>query len=286
MADFLTRVLAELSGGAGIVTIITFVFWKADSLISKSGREILEKLISQSISEPERSELRQVIVIFLKQYFSPNLPARTYVWNVAILTLASMLILLLVYMDKTEGFLAQLASDPYALQHFFTQFILNGFVVTYIVNHVAFSAYAPLIERVDLSKPSWSTAIIVLDMVAKTVLFSLATLVSYLLFAALFESFGGSPITAAHATMPTIRLALRFDNITAVYLYSVAISSLPMFLICLISLIAANQSLGKFIEMFFFWLPFEGRPMRSIAVVFGFFTVIFYQIASALIALT
>src|SRR5262249_47022610 len=162
------KALAELAGGAGIVAIIAFVFWKADALISKSGREILEKLISQSISAPERSELRQMIADFLRQYFSPNLPAFRYVSNVALLTIASMAILLIIYIEKTAGFLAQLSSDPYALRLFLTQFFFNGFVVTYITNYVAFLTYSPLIERINFSSSTCSVVIIVADAVAKT----------------------------------------------------------------------------------------------------------------------
>ena len=284
MFDVANELLAQLSGSAAIVGIVAFLFWKADNLISKSGKDLLEKLVKESIKDPERSELRQVLITFLKQYFSPTLPAHTFIANVALFTIASMAILLVIYVSRTNGFFEQLESEPYALRLFLTQFFLNGFIVTYFVNHISFFVYSILIERIDLSAPNWNSTIIVSDVLAKISLFILASMASYVSFSVLAGSFGGNPVVAAKATVPTIAQGLRFENLTGVYLYSVAISSFPIFLISLINLLVANHSLRSFVSRFFFWLPFEGRPMRSVAVVLGIFAVVFYQVSSAAVA--
>jgi len=285
ITDILQKIFTLFAGSTTIVGVVVFVFWKADDLISKRGTELLDKMINQSINDPERSELRGVLMVFLRRYFSSHLPALTFIANVALLTISSMIILLIVYLSKTGGFFTQLSSDPNALQLFLRQFFFNGFIVTYMVNHIAFSIYSYLIDRVDLNLPKLSAPIIVLDVFGKIVIFILATMASYIVFAALFGSFEGDYIVAVQRTLPTIAQALRFENLSAVYLYSVAISSLPIFVISLINLLVASRSLASFVRMLFFWLPFDGRPMRSFAAVLGIFGVVFYQLSNAVVSL-
>src|SRR5262245_60820559 len=140
--DILQALFVRLTGSTAIVGIIAFVFWKADNMISKAGRELLEKSINQSISEPERSELQHAMIAYLAGYSSTALPAVKYLANVALLTLASMAILLIVYFTRTAGLYAQLSADRGALELFLRQFLLNGFVVAYTVNYIAFATYS------------------------------------------------------------------------------------------------------------------------------------------------
>ena len=283
--SLLNELFAQLAGGALVVAVISFVFWKADDLISKSGKELLAKLIGQSINDPERSELRQALMTFLKQYFSTRLPVLTFIGNVALLTAASITILLIIYITRTDKLLEQLSSDSDALRFLLTQVIFNGFIVTYVVNHVAFSLYSELIDRFDIGPPRWSVAVILADALLKMLLFIGATIASYVLYAHFFGSFGGSAALAAHAAIPTVANGLRFENLTGVYLYSVAISSLPIFLISLINLLIVSRRTARLVQGLFFWLPFEGHPMRFIAVVLAIFAIIFYQVSSAVLTL-
>ena len=284
MTDAVGGILLNLSGSTAVVAIIIFVFWKADDLISKSGRELLEKLINETIDDPGKSELRKELIEFLKHYFSLRLPAHKFIVNVALLTSASVAILVCIYMMRTSGFFTQLSSDTYARQLFFTQLIFNGLVVTYIINHIAFSFYSPVIERVDTLATMGSIIVVVGDVLLKIVLFAVVTAASYIAFAS-YGSFGGSMTAAVHAVLPTIISGLHFENLTGGYLYAVAFSSLPIFLICLINLLIANPTMSGLVRRLFFWLPFEGKPMRSLAVVLGLFATVFYQISNSALAL-
>jgi len=303
--SFLTLVsdlLARVVGSVTIVSIIGFFFWNADNLISKSGKELLEKLLTQSINDPERSDLRRALLNFLNKYFSPNLGEYKFITNVALLTITSMIIMLVFYIGSMGGFFMdfyknnailyknnsmQLFIEYFngAIPPFLRQFLLDGFIVTFIVNYIYFSLYSIFIERADLHAFKWNVATIFLDVTLKIVLFIFLTTIVYIGFAYYFGSFQGNVLTAAKAAIPTIANALRFENLTAVYLYSVAISSLPVFLILLINLLMENSFLRGFVSKLFFWSSFfEGHPMRSIASVLGIFLVVFFQVSNAVVA--
>ncbi len=284
MSDLLADALSFLTGSTAVILAVVTALFNADTLISKRGRELIQKLIDQSIQSPERSEIRSALAELLRSYFGKDTPAWHFFATVAGFTLASLAVVLVAYLFKTPGFYTQLTSNWTALLEFAKQFLLNGFIVTFVVNYVAFSAYALVLRR--FAELSLATGLLTLvgDVVVKILLFILVTGLTYLAFATAFGSFGGDVRGALDAVIPTIEPALRFENLTGVYLYSVTMSSLPIFLVVVIGLLAASPRLKKLVVRLIFWLPFEDKPVRFMAVVLGIFIVVFYQLARAVIA--
>ena len=87
---------------------------------------------------------------------------------------------------------------------------------------------------------------------------------------------------ALKAVLPTLRGAATFQNLTGVYLYACAISALPLFVAACVHLMQTNPALSRLVRSFFFFLPFQDRPMRSIAFVLGVFVALFGFVVSVL----
>jgi hypothetical protein len=279
MQEYIDFFLSMLSGSGIVAGLIILFFWKADDLISKSGKEILEKYIGPTIFDLDRSEVRAILGGVLKNYFSGRLPFRRFVINVATLTLVSMIVVFAMYASSVQGFMSQLYTDPYALSVFAKQFVLDGFVVAFVVNYICFSVHGVVADKAQKLASDHGILLVAADVIAKISLFMLMTVISYAAFAYVSGSFGGNVGSAVDAAIPTIQMGLRFENLTSVYIYSVAISSMPIFLVALINILASHPTFARIVANAFFWLPFEGRPMRSVAVLLGIFVVVFYQIS-------
>ena len=273
--------LSYINASIVSVFIVGATLWKADDVfLSKSGAKIIYKSIKDATNAPENSEISKAINDFIDGYFSPNNGYGRFFLNVLILTLASLLVTLSIYTAKTVGLFDQLLTGG-----FLYQFFGNGFVVTYLVNFFVFLSYPILIGKISMSNTRTSLAVLLLDMVAKIFLFILLTAITYMFFTDFYGSFGGSKLAAINSIPATLLLASQFNNLTSVYLYSIILSSFPIFIVVLINLMRTSATLSTFIRQTLFWLPFEAKPLRTIALVFSVFVGLFLLILSLLLSL-
>jgi hypothetical protein len=67
------------------------------------------------------------------------------------------------------------------------------------------------------------------------------------------------------------RFAMRWKDLTAVYLYSVWMSSFPFFMIALIRLMGRDARFSRIVRGIFFFLPFKDRPVRAVVALLAVF---------------
>jgi hypothetical protein len=153
-----------------------------------------------------------------RQNFSPELPFGRFCWNVSLLSGASILPFLLVYVITTPNFLTMLATNTTALGRFLRQVLTNGLPVVFLVNYLGFVfAYAALKNS---DRPG--IRYIILDGLLRGIAFVGIHILVYVLSADLFGSFGGNRATAISVVGPTLVWSFIFDNISGVYLYALA----------------------------------------------------------------
>jgi hypothetical protein len=271
------QLVAHITRGLGAVAILLATFWKGDDLMSAEGRKLLTAKLDSAIAAPSRDEAKNVADI-LRMYFSGRLPPWRFALNVLSFTIVSMLLLMLVYVPLTPQFFTSLTTDPLQRRAVGTQLLFDGFIATCIANYVGFSIFAMRSEHHDFD-PVRSLFV---DLVVKVLVFIVATAVIYVAYARIHGAFTGSDQAALKAVKPTVLLAAKFQNLTAVYLYSLAISSLPLYIAALAQTMADYPRFSAAIRLAFFWLPFHDRPVRSLAVVLGCFFGLFAMLASML----
>ncbi len=258
---------------------LVLALWKADVWISDAGAKRLYGAISRAVSTPQDSEIRNTLESLLDHYFSPDNGWLKFLKNVFILTLTSLIFLLGIYVTKTPSLVEQIFSTG-----FLSQFFGNGFVVTFFVNCFIFSQYKRLIKSFVSGSVIHNIALIGLDIVLKSIIFIILTLFTYYVFVLAFDSFGGDIRSVPKVAATTILHAVRFQSLTSVYLYSLVLSSFPIFVIVLIKLMLFSTTFAKLVQAFFFWLPFEGKPLRAISVVFSVLAAIFALAFSLLLS--
>lgn len=263
------------SRAVGAVAILVTTFWKGDDLISSDGRKLISARINGAItSSGEAAAIEEVV----RAYFSGRLPALRFAANVMLFTISSMLLLLVIYVSLTPNFLSSLINDPMQRSQLLKQFVFDGLIKTFVANYIGFSVYSLRSERVDFD-PVRSLFV---DVVIKVVVFIVLTAAIYVAYAKIQGAFSGKTGTALAAVGPTILLAAKFQNLTAVYLYSLALSSLPLYLAALLRALSDHPRFSAVIRSLFFWLPFHDKPVRALAVVLGCFFALFALLAGLL----
>jgi hypothetical protein len=268
-------IIEHLARVIGSTAILVTTFWKGDDLISSAGRKLLAVRINAAIASPSRTEAK-VLSDVVRAYFAGNLPAWRFVLNVFVFTIASMLLLMLIYVPLTPGFFSSLLVDQLQRSEVVTQFLLDGLTKTFVANYVGFSIFAMRSVRDDFD-PLKSLFV---DIVVKILVFIAATAAIYVAYAHINGAFTGSARRALLAVGPTIVTAAKFQDLTAVYLYSLCISSLPLYLTALVQTMADHPGFSAAVRSIFFWLPFDEKPIRALAVVFGCFFGFFAVLAS------
>lgn len=261
--------------------LVVTAFWQADRLLlSDTGAKILFRAIENTAKFPRNSETAKTLKNFLNSYFSIDNGLFSFYFNVFIFTAVSVLVILAIYTSKTIGLFNQLFA-----KEFLFQFLFNGFIVTYLCNFLSFAYYQILIEKIAFDNISKSMLVLLLDILAKISLFILLSIISYIFFATFFGAFSGDEKLALKAIPTTLLHAIQFKNLSGVYFYSVAISSFPIYFVIIINIMIANPNASRAIRHVLFWLPFESKPIRAVATIFGIFIGIFALIASTLLAL-
>ena len=163
----------------------------------------------------------------MRNLFTLSMPFSRFVRNTALLSLASLLPLLVLYVALRPGFTAMLMDGGPALSRFLRQVATNGFPAVFIVNYISFFHFAVLNARQPA--PRDTILVVFIDMPVRIVVFILLHAIIYVVSANWFGSFGGSPATALRVVAPTLARSALFDNISGVYLYATLVSALPLY---------------------------------------------------------
>lgn len=268
--EILKEASTFLSGFVIATSALALALWKADALISDAGAKRLYGAINQTLQAPRDSKIARTLESLLDHYFSLNAGWPTFLKNVFILTLCTLVALLCIYVVKTPELAGQLLT-----KRFLRQFFGNGFVVTFAVNCVAFSQYKRLTTSFVTDSLPRNLAFIGLDFLLKAFTFVVFTLLTYFVFALATDAFSKNVPDVPRVAATTILLALRFENLTGVYVYSLVLSSFPIFVVVIVKLMLVSPTFAKVVQQIFFWLPFENKPIRATTLVLAIFASLF-----------
>lgn len=269
-----------VQGGVVPVMVVLGALWKwADRILSPAGTKLIFSYIRGAVEQPADSAVDRELSRLLSSWFSRSNGFWPFLRNVAVMTLASLAILLSIYVSRTTGMLSALLSGG-----FIRQFFGNGFVVTFLVNGFTFTIYGKVLADISSSTFGRSVLMLFVDAAVKLLFFIILTALTYVLFAELGNAFGGRFELAILAVPRTILGAARFENLTGVYFYSVVISSFPLFIVAIIRMLAANPGFAKVLRSLLFWFPVEQKPLRAVALVFALFVGFFSLMASLLLS--
>jgi hypothetical protein len=271
-------VLTLLQNALTPAVLIGVTLWNSDKALSEAGAKALYQAIEHTTQNPRTSEVARALESFLDQFFSPRKGWPTFLASVLVLTVVSLLIVLAVYTSRMSGLFDQLLT-----RGFIVQFIGNGLVVTFVVNCVVFSQYRHLLASFAVDSTARNLGLVLLDLLAKAVLFIALTAVTYVLLATLGDAFRGDALAALGAVPITVREAVLFRNLTSVYIYSLILSSFPVFVVIVVKLMIASPAFSAFVRKLFFWLPLKDKPLRLATCAFAVFTGLFVLVFSLLL---
>lgn len=258
--------------------MLVLLVYNADKLLSTQASKDLAAQITNTAAEPALSKGTLALEEFLREKFPSGKDRKKFWLNVLALTAISLTVLLAVYTSRTSGLLQQLFTKGFILQ-----FLGVGVVTTLLVNAFAFSQYPNLLASFASQSVARNVLWLLADLAAKAILFLALTAIMYMVFAKTRGAFGGDLASALQAVPRTVHLAIRFENLTAVYVYSLVLSSFPLQLAILVKLMIVHPRLAVAAQKLLYFLPLAEKPFRGAAVVLALFASLFCLILALLI---
>lgn len=173
------------------------------------------------------------MLAWFDHHFSTQLPVGRFLRNTALLSLATLLPVLGLYIARTPGFAGHLVGAEGALAPFLRQILTNGLPVVVVVNWAALVLFAR--ARAGAIRPG---AALALDFGARIGLFAALNGAVFVASALVFGAFGGEPAQALGALGPTLARAAAFGNLAGVYLYATLVGALPLHMTLIATLLA------------------------------------------------
>lgn len=260
-------------------TLLLMMFFGADSLVGKEASKTLSDAIDATARNPNESKPAKALEEFLEDNFSFKKGPANFFQSVFLLTIFSLLFFLTIYTARTTSLYDQLLTKG-----FLTQFIGNGLLITFAINCFLFAQYNNLLASFVASSILRNLLWIFSDICVKAFLFIGLTTLIYISFALTTNAFGGDVRDAISAVPITIWKALFFENLTSVYIYSMLLSSVPIYLVVLIKLMILHPGFTKSIQRMIFFLPVKEKPIRAAAVLFSAILASFGLVLTALLA--
>ena len=270
---------ATLAQSAFAPALIVGLFYGSDKLLSTAASKSIAEAIMDVAAQPKDSKWSAALQEFLAEHFPPKGNPGKFWFSVLLSTLVSLLIVLAIYAARMSSLISQLLTTG-----FLRQFIGNGILITLLVNAFAYWQYRNLLQSFVSSSIFRNVLWILADLFAKAILFIILTAIIYCTFALTSRAFGGSLESALKAVPITIHEALFFRNLTSVYLYSLLLSSFPIFLAIVIKLFILHPAFARVSQKILFFLPLAEKPVRAAAIIFAFFSGLFCLIVSALLS--
>lgn len=251
--------------------------WKADQLLSNQGAAKLFAFINNTTEDPSGTIVSSSILGAFERHFNIN-KSPGFFLNVLYLTLISILATLLLYSALFAG------GNIFQRQALLQMFPL-GFI-TFWTNIFTFLIYPSISESIAKNSLLLNAITICADIGIKCILF-IAFYGIYYMFLADFgpaSSIGACSYTQALGFVPTILIgALKFQNFSSVFLYSLLFASFPIYLVFFVNMIERHKSIRQTVRFVLYWLPFNNKPLRVIGVLFAISLGTFALIATFLL---
>lgn len=282
MQGFLERLPSLFGGSVAFIAVVATYFWGADELLGKAGKEqIAATLTGDRVADRPRLLAELGALLDRQLPWRTDLPA--YLLNVLLLSALAMVAVGILYFARTGGFVLQLTSGGANTRNFLAQLLFDGLLKVWLVNAIGLLPHRAYIARLGRSGMVTGLGFLVMDVALREVLLIAVSALVWTSFALLGGSFGCDPRLALQALVPTFAGALRFENLTAIYVYGVAATSLPLFVAVLVRIMTATPRSAAALRGLLFWLPWQEKPVRSLTVVAAALMVVFGLLGSALL---
>lgn len=265
MIELLDRVPSLLASGLAVFGLVLALLWKGDDLISKQGQETLKKAVAGALDAGPASVSADVRM-FVERFLPPAPHTVIYMRNVALLSLAALVAVAAVYFSRVGGFWDQFNVGRATALNFGSQLFVDGFLKVFLVNYIGLLPHRYYVARLSEARLLTCTGLLVLDVALRLLIFLVVSAIIYVCFARWFGSFGGDAMAALRSLPETYTYAARFANLTGVYLYAVAFSSLPLFFAVFLRLMVAHPKLFRVVRTLLFWMPLADKPVRLAAI--------------------
>lgn len=265
--------IEELTGLVSRGTVAAGLYlgalWKGDDFLSEAGRKQLYASLVEGTRMPG------IALGLMNRWFGDGVSGGRFVRHVAVFSVASLGLLLAIYLARVPGLWAALAESGAARGPFLRQVLTGGLPVVLVVNFFGFMAFAIAARGAAVdgrgTDDRGALRLLARDVGLRVLLFAGLTAAYFVASAALWGSFGGDVGAALRALGPTLLLAATFGDLTGVYLYAAALASFPLFVAGAIEAMQRSPALSRLVRGAFFFLPFQDRPVRAVAAVLGVF---------------
>lgn len=256
-------------GALTLLWALLLLMWRWDDALLRGTAAKLDE--EMKAGRPSAATVDAAVEALLSATLGPRLSLGRKAWAVLRTTLVSTFAMLLIYFMAIDEHVPALFGSLEAVKRLSLQFVLSGLATVYGSLWVADAVAGMLIPRLSRAGATATSLFIAFDLAVKLAALHLVTAATYVAAASLFGSFGGEPRLALGAVRESVALALRMENLTAVYVYAVLISGFPLFLTLMLRLCQIGDALP------FLWRrlrPIFGvdkAPVRALAAVLAVF---------------
>jgi len=219
----------------------------------------------------------------MEKHFNINMPFWRFARNTLIVSCLGLFPLLLLYIALTPGFGAMLLNNGLAFSRFFRQVVTNGLPVVFAVNYVSFFLYAASVAKQP--EDAAHARLLVIDLLARVIIFVLLHGLIYFVSADWFGSFGGDHWLALQVVGPTLVRSAFFENISGVYLYATLVSALPLYVTVIDRSLETGTGRPKLLWGLVYKLPGKLGPIVLALVLFAVFTLVLTGAAAMIVKL-
>ena len=264
MLELITNSFSLYLQGALLPALLMGIWvWKADKILSSQGAEKRFSQIDGVTEITPGSKPSHSLLQLIESHFNISKSSGFFL-NVFYLTFFSILAALFVYS-------ALFAGGNIFQRQAILQMLPLGFI-TYWANIFGFLIYPAVSKSIASNSFVLNVLAICADIGIKCILF-ISFYALYYLYLSDFgptTSIGACTYREALGFVPMILAgAIKFQNYSAVFLYSLFFASFPIYVLFLINMMERHQTLRKAIRSLLFWLPFKNKPLRVLGVLFS-----------------
>ena len=265
-----------LGGGLTFALGVGGILWKGDEAISAEARKWLTNWLKRLTADSPKQNLANIFASGFDRIFGCNY-TRFVATSIAFSFLAN-LFFFLTYLIVHPAFFWSLVEDEFQRAAVVRQFSIIVVFVNIAADCICIAYCREVVAQMQRRWSWWRVQwYLVKDVLMKTLFFIAAMAFVFVNFAVTHGAFAGEPLSALMAVPPTLWRGLRFENLTAVYIYSAFVSS--FWLWSYVTSALAFRSIAvvpKALDILKFVLPLEEKPVRSMAVVMGTVAAVTY----------
>jgi hypothetical protein len=254
----------RLAGAAAILAALSAFFWDLDRRLT-GGAGLA---VSQSLAAGRRPGPGQTAALsaeLLRGSIGPR-PVGALALHILQSSLVALLVLAIVALMTTPDHLATFLGTWESVRRFVAILLLNGLTSVFLAGYAAAAVIGPLAPRIAACGPAGAAGFVLAELAVRLAALVLVTAGTYVLFARIGGSFGGSWRTALAVIPETLALALRGHSLASVVTYAALLGGLPLQVVLLVKLAGSSPGFPALWRGLGRLVPLDGRPVRFFGI--------------------